>query len=313
MSEKRGLVVMRRATLFLAVFLIFWSPLLLAEDDPSIELNGKSINLEDDEQIMELKNEIEKKSELEKDMIVGSTVVYLNGSEDQIRNRESNLGNLITDAILAEVNAELAFINSRTISRSIDKGLISVRDIKESIPAKDEVIVKKIKGSALLKSLQHAVSKYPETAGFFPQLSGGRIIFGWNSNLENDIVRAEVNSKLIRGEEYYLIATNDSLAAGGDGFEEFKEAEEVENAGRLDEILIDYLQRKEIIDKVEMGRIIPLRRIGGNLVYRVEQGDYLYSIAQKFSTTVEGIMKANGIENRNLIYQGQDLIIPGLR
>ncbi|PUU93819.1 MAG: 5'-nucleotidase [Halanaerobium sp.] len=304
---------MRRATLFLAIFLVFWSPLLLAEDDPNIELNAKSINLDDDEQILELKNEIEKKSELEKDMIVGSTVVFLNGREDQIRSRESNLGNLITDAILARANADLAFINSRTISTSIDKGLISVRDVKESIPAKDEVIVKKIKGSDLIKTMQHAVSKYPETAGFFPQLSGGRILFAWSLYSENDIVRAEVNSKLIRGEEYYLIATNDSLAAGGDGFEEIKEAEEIENAGRLDEILIDYLQRKEIIDRVEMERIIPLRRVGGNLVYRVEQGDYLYSIAQKFSTTVEGIMQANGIENRNLIYRGQDLIIPGLR
>jgi len=313
MSEKRGLIVMRRATLFLAIFLVFWSPLLLAEDDPNIELNAKSINLDDDEQILELKNEIEKKSELEKDMIVGSTVVFLNGREDQIRSRESNLGNLITDAILARANADLAFINSRTISTSIDKGLISVRDVKESIPAKDEVIVKKIKGSDLIKTMQHAVSKYPETAGFFPQLSGGRILFAWSLYSENDIVRAEVNSKLIRGEEYYLIATNDSLAAGGDGFEEIKEAEEIENAGRLDEILIDYLQRKEIIDRVEMERIIPLRRVGGNLVYRVEQGDYLYSIAQKFSTTVEGIMQANGIENRNLIYRGQDLIIPGLR
>lgn len=306
-------MVMRKLTLFIAVLLIFWSPLLLADDEPSIDLNGKSINLEDDEQIMELKNEIEEKSELEKDMIVGSTVVFLNGSEDQIQSRESNLGNLITDAILAEVNADLAFINSRTISTSIDKGLISVRDVKESIPARDEVIVKKIKGSALIKTMQHAVSKYPETAGFFPQLSGGRILFGWSFNSENDIVRAEVNSKLIRGEEYYLIATNDSLAGGGDGFEELEEAEEVENAGRLDEILIDYLQQKEIIDGVEMGRVIPLRRAGGNLLYQVEQGDYLHSIAQKFSTTIEGIMKANGIDNRNLIYQGQELIIPGLR
>jgi 2',3'-cyclic-nucleotide 2'-phosphodiesterase (5'-nucleotidase family) len=296
-----------------AILLIFVSPLLLAADDSNLGLNNKAINLENDEQIMELKNEIEEKSELEKDMTVGSTIVFLNGREDQIRSSESNLGNLITDAILARVEADLAFINSRTISKSIDKGLISVRDIRESIPAKDEVVIKQIKGSTLIKSFQHAVSKYPETAGFFPQLSGGRIIFAWSLDSENEILQAEINSRSINPEKYYRVATNDSLAAGGDGFEEIKKAEEIKNAGRLDQMLIAYLQEHEIIEEVKTGRIIALRKKGEDYLYRVQKGDYLYSIAQKFSTSIDEIMAVNGIKNRNLIYRGQELIIPGLR
>lgn len=304
---------MGKLPVFLAALLILSSPLLLAADDQNPEVNDDSINLEDDQQIMELKNEIEKKSELEKDMIIGSTVVFLKGKEDQIRSRESNLGALITDAILNKVEADLVLINSRTINSSIDKGLISVRDVREALPAQDEVVIKKIKGAELLKTLAHSVSKYPETAGFFPQLSGIKIIFAGSLETENKIIRASINSRPLKAEKYYLIATNDSLAGGGDGFEELKKAEEIENAGRLDQILIEYLQQREIINKIEMNRIIPVRKKGNNYVYEVQKGDYLYLIAEKFSVSIAQLMEANGLQNRNLIYQGQQLVIPGLR
>lgn len=44
--------------------------------------------------------------------------------------------------------------------------------------------------------------------------------------------------------------------------------------------------------------------------YVVEPGDTLYAIAGRFGTTVDAIVAANNIENRNLIYVGQELIIP---
>jgi len=45
-------------------------------------------------------------------------------------------------------------------------------------------------------------------------------------------------------------------------------------------------------------------------VYIVQPGDTLYSIAQRFDSTVEAIVAANDIENPRLIQVGQKLIIP---
>jgi LysM repeat protein len=46
-------------------------------------------------------------------------------------------------------------------------------------------------------------------------------------------------------------------------------------------------------------------------VHKVKRGETLYSIARRYGTTVNAIVKANGIRNRNRIYVGQRLSIPG--
>ena len=46
-----------------------------------------------------------------------------------------------------------------------------------------------------------------------------------------------------------------------------------------------------------------------NYIHRVEVGDTLYSIACKYSISVDDIVKENKLEN-NTIYKGQELIIP---
>jgi len=45
--------------------------------------------------------------------------------------------------------------------------------------------------------------------------------------------------------------------------------------------------------------------------YTVVRGDTLSAIASRFGTTVRAIASANNIENVNLIYPGQQLVIPG--
>ena len=45
-------------------------------------------------------------------------------------------------------------------------------------------------------------------------------------------------------------------------------------------------------------------------IYRVRSGDTLSGIAQRFGTTVDALVEANGIENPDLIFPGQRLLIP---
>ncbi len=46
------------------------------------------------------------------------------------------------------------------------------------------------------------------------------------------------------------------------------------------------------------------------ITYKIQSGDTLTKIAQKYNTTVDAIANANGIKNKNLIYTGDTLQIP---
>ena len=46
------------------------------------------------------------------------------------------------------------------------------------------------------------------------------------------------------------------------------------------------------------------------VIYIVKKGDTLWNIAKEFRSTVDGIARVNGIENKDLIMPGQKLYIP---
>ncbi len=49
---------------------------------------------------------------------------------------------------------------------------------------------------------------------------------------------------------------------------------------------------------------------GAQRTYTVQPGDTLSAIAERFGVTVAAIVEANGIEDPNLIFPGQELVIP---
>lgn len=48
----------------------------------------------------------------------------------------------------------------------------------------------------------------------------------------------------------------------------------------------------------------------GRRIYVVQRGDNLYGLARAFNTTVQEIVKVNGLANENFIWTGQRLVIP---
>jgi LysM repeat protein len=55
---------------------------------------------------------------------------------------------------------------------------------------------------------------------------------------------------------------------------------------------------------------VPTPVPSGPRVYVVREGDTLWSVAQEHGVTVEELMEANDLEDRNYIWWGQRLVIP---
>lgn len=84
-----------------------------------------------------------------------------------VRTGETNLGDLIADAMRAESGAQIALINCGAIRDSIPAGDITKGNIINVLPFENYIVTKKNNGSNLSATLESAVKALPEENGAF--------------------------------------------------------------------------------------------------------------------------------------------------
>lgn len=199
------------------------------------------------------------------------SAVDLNGARDPgNRTEETNLGNLITDAMVwsvlkdegsIKVPAEnvVAITNGGGIRAAIAKGDITKKDVNTVLPFGNTVAVVYVTGAELLEALEASTYCTPTAVGGFPQVSGLKFTLNigmlYDANEETypastyygpkSIQRVTINS--VNGQPFdskatYAVITNNFCAAGGDTYYAFASATEQFDTGiPLDEALMAYI------------------------------------------------------------------------
>ena len=203
------------------------------------------------------------------DQKFAESAVDLNGAKAPgNRTEETNLGDLITDAMMwaiktkapgVDMNNAVAITNGGGIRAAIAKGDITKKDVNTVLPFGNTLAVVYVKGSELLEALEVSTYCTPKSLGGFPQFAGmevelntaceydandttypGSTYFGPKSI--NRITIKTVNGKAFDKDATYAVITNDFLAAGGDTYYAFAAAQTQFDTGLpLDEILMEYI------------------------------------------------------------------------
>ncbi|WMM24299.1 5'-nucleotidase C-terminal domain-containing protein [Tissierella sp. MB52-C2] len=295
----------------------------------------------------EIKAEIEKVEEENKkvlETVIGKTTVKLEGERTVVRGNESNLGNLLTDAMLNLSGADVAITNGGGIRASIEAGDITLDNIHTVFPFSNYPVVIEVTGKALLEALEFGNDAYPEVAGKFPHVAGMTYKIDPNKEVGNRIVDLLVNGEKLDLDKKYKVVTNDFMSVGGDGYTMFEGAPVLAQYGLLSEVIAEYItELGEIAPEVE-GRVIglPLETTEAEPVeetqevvepveeekeeaseqipapevkpeakkYTVKSGDVLWRIAKEFNTTWEELAKFNSLKNPNLIFPNQVILVP---
>lgn len=84
--------------------------------------------------------------------VLGEAAVVLDG--ENVRRQETNLGNLIADAIREYVQAEIAIQNGGGIRASIDEGPITFGEIYTTLPFENYIVALNLTGEKLLAALE---------------------------------------------------------------------------------------------------------------------------------------------------------------
>ncbi len=153
---------------------------------------------------------------------IGETEADLDG--ENVRKRETNLGNFIADVMRTASGADIALMNGGGIRTSIKKGEMSVKHIYSVLPFDNYIVAIKLTGKQIREALEHGVSAVEDEEGRFPQVSGLTFKYSSSEKRGSRIKEISVGGLPINLDREYIVATNDFLAVGGDGYQAFGEA-----------------------------------------------------------------------------------------
>jgi hypothetical protein len=255
--------------------------------------------------------------------VFATTEVDLNGARDPgNRTQETNLGDLITDAMLwcvqqdpdsITVDADhiVAITNGGGIRASVATGDITKNDVNTVLPFGNTVAVVYVTGAELLEALEASTYCTPTAVGAFPQIAGMEITIDTTEDYDANedtypgstyygpasikrVTIDSVNGADFNVEDVYAVVTNNFLAAGGDTYYSFASATAQFDTGMpLDEVLMDYITT-ELGGVVDLVYAEPQGRITVKKAYYtdVAKSDYYFDEVQLL--TQLGIIQGTG-------------------
>ncbi|NMB00545.1 MAG: multifunctional 2',3'-cyclic-nucleotide 2'-phosphodiesterase/5'-nucleotidase/3'-nucleotidase [Firmicutes bacterium] len=189
--------------------------------------------------------------------VVGKSNVSWDGERANVRTRETNLGNLVADIIRNAVDSDIALTNGGGIRASIHPGDIKVSDIYTTLPFDNTLVVVEMQGKDIIEALEHSVRLLPDQNGGFLQVSGITFEVNPGAPAGSRVVNVEIGGVKIDMNRNYIVATNDFLAAGGDGYETFNNARLVADTGiMLRDVMVDYFLGNPTVTEPDAGRIV---------------------------------------------------------
>jgi len=221
-----------------------------------------TLNVEPDPLIAEAVGVYENLLDEELGVEIGSTATAMNTDRQMVRTAENAFGSLVADAMRLAVNADIGITNGGGIraGREYAPGtVLTRRDILEELPFGNRTVLIEVSGADMLAALENGFSQIEDVAGRFPHVSGMVVEYAPTRPSGERVVSATVGGEPLDPEASYLVATNDYMAGGGDGYVAFQNAR----------VIIDgtsgELMAGQVMDLIEAeGEIAP--EIEGRLV-----------------------------------------------
>ncbi len=160
--------------------------------------------------------------------VVAEAAEAIDGSRENCRARECQMGNLVADAMLARTRAQgiqIAIQNGGGLRASIPAGAVTMGQILAVLPFQNTLATFQLSGAGIRAALENGVSDVEGGAGRFPQVAGLRFAFdpaAPKGARVGEVTVQEGDAFVpLDPEKIYGVVSNNFLRAGGDGYRIF--------------------------------------------------------------------------------------------
>jgi len=194
-----------------------------------------------------------------KTLVVSEATDVIEGSREVCRATECAMGNLVADAMLARTADQgvvAAIQNGGGLRASIDGGEITMGEVLTVLPFQNTLATFETTGADLLAALENGVGQVEEGAGRFPQVAGITFAVDLSAEPGGRISDVTIGGAPLDESASYLMATNNYMRNGGDGYSMFETAANAYDFGPgLEQVVADYLAENGPYTPYTDGRI----------------------------------------------------------
>ena len=244
--------------------------------DPSLIAAADAKKLEANPKIEKLVKDIKQKYDAENAIeVVSNSPVELNGDRENVRVRETNLGNVVADSLYQYGQTgfshptDIAVTNGGGLRETIAKDKpITKGNVIAVLPFGNTISQIQVTGQQVLEMFEKSLGSILqvdkagktvldengqpllEPSGGFLQISGAKVYYDTNLAAGKRVLAIQVKNRAtglyekLDLEKIYYLATNDFLAAGGDGYTMLGGARE--EGPSMDAAFEDYLKTADL-------------------------------------------------------------------
>jgi 2',3'-cyclic-nucleotide 2'-phosphodiesterase (5'-nucleotidase family) len=206
----------------------------------------KAADLASNTYVASVIDSITKKQEPILSQVVASTPIALQGDRAFVRTGETNLSRLITSAMLNETGADVAITNGGGIRASIDAGPITKGEAITVLPFGNYIVTVKLTGKELKEAIEHGLPEMVDgkiqSLACIAQVAGINVTYDPTAKAGSRVVTITKDGKAIKDTDTFIVAINDFMATGGDGYTVLAKPV-VNEFSALDEALINYISK----------------------------------------------------------------------
>ena len=192
--------------------------------------------------------------------VVGRSAVPLEARASRLRTSETNLGNFVADVMRERLGADVALTNGGGIrsEQEFPAGPITRGDVLGFLPFANVAVTLELGGADLRLALEQGLAGLEREAGAFLQVSGLTLTYDPRREAGRRVLTVSVNGAPLDEARTYVVAANDYLLRGGDGFTAFARGRVLvgpESGPDLAAIVLEAIGRRGTIAPALEGRI----------------------------------------------------------
>lgn len=171
-----------------------------------------------------------------------------------VGSKESNLGNIVADAMRAAAKTDIAIIPASAFNETtIAKGSFTPADVLRALENKsDTIVIVKLTGDQIVHAMQHSLYLYPKlNNSSFLQTSGLTITVNPDADKEKKLVSVKLGDDALEAGKTYKVAMPAPLANGALAYFKFWKKENIDKDTEktLEKAVTDYLSDHKTITK----------------------------------------------------------------